>query len=80
VFPGLWELVAEIGIIPASGCATERQFSKAKRQLTKARVTLGEDTLDAVIVLQETNEIACGVMGIGAVTAAGLQVDSGIDA
>jgi hypothetical protein len=80
VFPGLWELVAEIGIIPASGCATERQFSKAKRQLIKARVSIGEDTLDAVIVLQENIEIACRVMGLGAVTAADLQINSRIDA
>jgi hypothetical protein len=69
----LYRLVCMLGVIPASGSSAERQFSKSKRQLTKHRLRLADDTLDSMATLLENIEIAAEVIGFSGVTAADLK-------
>jgi hypothetical protein len=53
--PGVASIALEIGIIiiSASAAACERQFIKAKRILTKQRLSMRADTLEAQLLLGE---------------------------
>jgi hypothetical protein len=55
--PRMFAIAMEVGTIQATSCAPERQFSRAKRQLTKFRLRIGPDTLDAAITCGENIDI-----------------------
>jgi hypothetical protein len=62
--PGLFEVAMEVGTIQATACAPERQFSRAKRQLTKFHLRIGLDTLDAAITCGENIDLTGEVLEI----------------
>jgi hypothetical protein len=64
--PALYEVAMAVGVVQATSSAPERQFSKAKRQLTKFRLRIGPETLDAAITCGENIDISGEALQIDA--------------
>jgi hypothetical protein len=62
--PTLECIAFESGVINASAAACERQFSKAKRVLTKQRLSMRGDTLEANLLCSENEALMLRVLGL----------------
>jgi hypothetical protein len=54
----------KLGVMKATSAASERQFSKAKRILTKQRLRVKDDTFESILMCRENLPIVAGLLGV----------------
>ena len=63
-YPRVADYALTLGLHKASSAASERQFSKAKRILTKQRLRMEDSTFESLVMCRENLPLVAALLGV----------------